>query len=268
MTRYERRIYQIGVACCAVLLIAMIAVLADDCSAKKGPFQAETTEAEEITEETETEPETAEIRTQESTQEETTDEPETSEETILERELSTAADETDQETAPENEERTVAQAGPKETTERESAAAAPQIYLIAGDLIPEEIQRTLYEVLQAEGIEYWFTGALAQVYQESHGNPRAENPNGLDKGLLQYRTTYWPATAAAYGEAGADIFDWQAQLRVYARQTAARLNAGLTADETISRHKTSDYCTEVDWLYVQHVKQWIGHMEVIGWQGE
>ena len=260
MTRYERRIYQIGVACCAVLLIAMIAVLADDCSAKKGPFQAETTEAEEITEETETEPETAEIRTQESTQEETTDEPETSEETILERELSTAADETDQETAPENEERTVAQAGPKETTERESAAAAPQIYLIAGDLIPEEIQRTLYEVLQAEGIEYWFTGALAQVYQESHCLQYAENKNGLDKGIYQYRITYWTEPES--------IFDMDAQMRKYAAEMAARFNAGLTVDQAISRHKTSDYCTEVDWLYVQHVKQWIGHMEVIGWQGE
>lgn len=230
MTRYERRIYQIGVACCAVLLIAMIAVLADDCSAKKGPFQAETTEAEEITEETHETPETAEIRTQAATQEEpetTTAEPETTE----------------------------------ETTEPETTTAACTLYRIAGDLIPEEIQLTLYEALQAEGIEDWFTGALAQVYQESHGNPAAENPNGLDKGLLQYRTTYWPATAAAYGEAGADIFDWQAQVRVYARQTARRINAGLTTDEVISRHKTSDDCPAIDTAYIQQVRQWLGRME-------
>lgn len=260
MTRYERRIYQIGVACCAVLLIAMIAVLADDCSAKKGPFQAETTEAEEITEETEKEPETAEIRTQESTQEETTDEPETEEKAGKEAAAVLRMDRDVQDRPQEVEPATEEARNHTGAAEMEAEAPAPKVYRIAGDLIPEEIQLALYEALQAEQIEFWFTGSLATIYQESRGNVWAQNPNGLDKGLLQYRTTYWPETAAAYGEPGADIFDWQAQLRVYARQTAARINAGLTADEVISRHKTSDSCPAIDTEYIGQVRQWLGKM--------
>ena len=61
--------------------------------------------------------------------------------------------------------------------------------MIAGDLISEEIQRTLYKALEAEGIEYWYEGALCQMFQESHGQVYAENPNGLDKGLYQFRIT-------------------------------------------------------------------------------
>jgi hypothetical protein len=147
--------------------------------------------------------------------------------------------------------------GPEEMASETSV----QTYRIAGDVIPEEIQTALREALDAEGIVFWYEGALVQIYQESHGNPWAENPNGLDKGLLQYRTTYWPAIAEAYGEAGADIFDWQAQIRVYARQTAQRINSGLTTDEIISRHKTSDDNPAIDPAYVQQVRQWLGRLE-------
>ena len=268
MSRQERRIYQIGVAVAAVLLIAMTAVLTEECSAEKAVYAAPETEVEEILTETGESPEIGQIRAHNANQHaqrvetlEERDEPETSEKEILEPEHSAEADETDQTPAPENKKRAVAQAGQKETTESESEAAAAPLYRIAGDLIPEEIQRTLYEALAAEGIDEWFSGALAQVYQESHGNPYAENPNGLDKGLLQYRITYWPATAAAYGEPGADIFDWRAQVRVYARQAARRINAGLSADEVISRHKTSDDCPALDPAYIQQVRQWLGQME-------
>lgn len=266
MTRYERRIYQVGVACAAVMLIAITATLADECSAKKGPFQAETTETEEITEETETEPETAENREHNANQRtqrvetlEETDEPET--EKQVERESTERAEDADPAFS-EHQAIQQTEAAPEvESMGAKMENRKPIYYRIAGDMIPEEIQTALHEALDAEGIGFWYEGALCQVFQESHGNPAAENPNGLDKGLLQYRTTYWPATAAAYGEAGADIFDWQAQLRVYARQTAARLNAGLTADETISRHKTSDSCPALDTAYIQQVRQWLGQME-------
>ena len=141
-----------------------------------------------------------------------------------------------------------------EEPETEVAKTAP-IYRIDGSVIDPEIQRTLWEHLNAAGIGYWYEGALAQMYQESSGNPWAENPNGLDKGLYQYRTTYWHEPE--------DIFDMDAQIRRYTREVAARINAGLTTDEIISRHYTSDEVTEVNQKYVQDVRQWLGKREVI-----
>lgn len=130
------------------------------------------------------------------------------------------------------------------------------IYRIAGESIDADLQRLLYHYLSEAGIEYWYTGALAQMFQESHCRQYAENPNGLDKGIYQFRTTYWNWNDG-------DIFDVDAQIRRYVSEMAARFNAGLTVDEAISRHKTSDYVTTIDWTYVGHVKQWLNQMEAI-----
>lgn len=138
--------------------------------------------------------------------------------------------------------------------ETETEAADVVIYSIDGVLIDPDIQRALYEALEAEEIGYWYTGSLAQLFQESHGDSYAVNPNGLDMGILQYRITYWDWTDG-------DIFDTDAQIKRYAREMAARFNAGLSADQAISRHKTSDYCTEIDATYVADVRQWLGKME-------
>ena len=140
----------------------------------------------------------------------------------------------------------------------EVESAVPALYRIAGETIDEGLQVRLYQHLSDAGIAYWYEGALAQMFQESHCLQYAENKNGLDKGIYQYRITYWTEPES--------IFDMDAQMRKYAAEMAARFNAGLTVDQAISRHKTSDYCTTVDWLYVQHVKQWLDQMEVIGWQ--
>ena len=269
MTREERKIYQIGVLVGAALIIMMVIVLTEGC-AKNAVYAAQKCAVEEIMAEAITEPEIGQIRAQDASQEDTTDEPETSKKEVSEEIRNVAG-----KSCSGNSEST--QPGPDENiyrgrlenrsgngghnTENAGDSKGTRFYKIAGDLIPEEIQLALFEALQAEGIEEWFTGGLAEIYQESHGNPWAENPNGLDKGLLQYRITYWPATAAANGEAGADIFDWRAQLRVYARQTARRINAGLSTDEIISRHKTSDECPALDWTYIQQVRQWLGRME-------
>lgn len=135
-------------------------------------------------------------------------------------------------------------------------AAEPVIYRIAGKLIDPEIQQKLYAALDAEGIAYWYEGALAQMMQESQGNPTVVNPeNQEDMGLFQYKVRYWDW-------AEGDIFDADVQMRRYAREMAARFNAGLSVDECISRHNTSDSVTEVNWKYVADVKQWLGQMEV------
>lgn len=103
--------------------------------------------------------------------------------------------------------------------------------------------------LENAGIGWWYPYACAQIEQESHWNPWAVNPNNLDYGLLQYRIPFW-------GEPE-DIFDVNAQIRKYTQQVAARINAGLSVEEIISRHITSDYVTEINWEYVNAVLQWL-----------
>lgn len=268
MTAYERKVYQFGAAAAGAFIIAATAVLTIPETAKIEAHAAPTIQVEDFTEETTGTPEKGKIREHNASQRiqrvetlEETDEPET--EKQVERESTERAEDADPSFS---EHQAIQQAETEAMVESMGAkmeSGKPIYYRIAGDVIPEEIQLALYEALQAEGIEDWFTGSLAVIYQESHGNPWAENPNGLDKGLLQYRTTYWPATAAANGEAGADIFDWQAQLRVYARQTARRINAGLSTDELISRHKTSDDSPALDPAYIRQVRQWLPTLEAI-----
>lgn len=143
-----------------------------------------------------------------------------------------------------------------ETYEAETAPEIP-IYRIAGELIDPDIQRTIYKALEAENLTDWYTGALAQCFQESHGDRFAINPNnGLDMGLFQFRVTFWNWDLG-------DIFDAETQCKLYAKQMAERFGNGLTVDQAISRHKTSDYCTQVDWEYVSHCKQWLNQMEVV-----
>ena len=112
-----------------------------------------------------------------------------------------------------------------------------------------DIYGLLSRSLDAAGIGWWYPYAVAQMTQESQCNPWAENANGLDKGLFQYRITYWTQPES--------IFDVNAQIRVYVSQVQARLAAGLSIEETISRHYTSDYITEVNWQYVNDVLRWM-----------
>lgn len=111
---------------------------------------------------------------------------------------------------------------------------------------PQEI---LQNALNAAGIGWWWPYAYAQVMQESHWNPGAISADGQDYGLLQYRLRYWTQPE--------NIFDVSAQIRVYVSQVSARLAAGLSIEETISRHYTSDYVPGIDWTYVNAVLSWI-----------
>lgn len=144
-----------------------------------------------------------------------------------------------------------------EQTEDETEAEQVPIYRIAGDLIDPEIQMLLYNALDAEGVSYAYEIGLCQIYQESRGDRFAVNQsNGIDKGILQYRETFWDWDLG-------DIFDPEAQIRLYSQQMSKRFNSGLSADEAISRHNTSDYVTEVNQTYVAQVKQWLYQMEEV-----
>ena len=123
------------------------------------------------------------------------------------------------------------------------------IYQVCGVELDPEIGDFLVRELQAHDIEWWLPYALAQMFQESRFEPRAANKNGLDKGILQYRVTYWDWSRG-------DIFDYKAQIRLYVEQTARRLASGCSIWETVSRHNTSDYGT-YNAEYVAQVFQWI-----------
>lgn len=138
--------------------------------------------------------------------------------------------------------------------ENQSESPVP-IYQIAGEVIDPDIQVRLYSCLKAVGLEDWYTGALCQMFQESRGRWDAVSPDGEDYGLFQYRKRFWTQPE--------DIFDIDAQIRLYCQQMAARFSAGLSVNEAISRHYTSDYVTTVAWDYVAQVKQWFDKMEVI-----
>lgn len=139
----------------------------------------------------------------------------------------------------------------------EPAEVVGTVEALQGDSLdgqPEgDAASTIPEILKASldgaGIGWWYPYACAQIEQESHWNPWAVNPNNLDFGLLQFRITFW-------GEPE-DIFDVNAQIRKYTQQVAARINAGLSVEEIISRHITSDYVTEINWEYVNAVLQWL-----------
>lgn len=122
---------------------------------------------------------------------------------------------------------------------------APETAAAAQPAAEPSITDRLYAALDAAGISWWYPYAYCQMMQESGGDPYAENSNGLDKGLFQFRISYWQEPES--------IFDADAQIRRYVRETAARIRAGLTIEEVISRHYTSDWVQAVDWEYVNHV---------------
>lgn len=141
-------------------------------------------------------------------------------------------------------------------TVQETVPHTAKVFSINGETLNPELQAMLFDALDRHGVGYWFEIGLCQMYQESRGNIYAENPNGKDKGILQYRLQFWDWNRG-------DIFSAQAQFELYAEQMAARLNAGLSVDECISRHNTSDYSTAVNWEYVAQVKQWLSKIREV-----
>lgn len=119
--------------------------------------------------------------------------------------------------------------------------------------IPEVDPHDLLKAsLENAGIGWWYPYACAQAQLESSWNPNAVSPDGLDYGLFQFRLKS-PDGTRMYWTEPESIFDVNAQIRVYTEHVAARLAAGLSIEETISRHLTSDYVTEINWDYVNAV---------------
>lgn len=148
--------------------------------------------------------------------------------------------------------------GPEEET-TEEIQTEPETAAAVRDTLgcPEEILIELRARLTAYGIEWWEPYALAQMFQESRFGIYVENRNGLDKGLLQYRVTYWSALCTQHGlPSETSIFDWKAQLNIYVQDTARRLGSGCSVQDTISRHMMSDYGPYCE-TYVNDVMRWV-----------
>ena len=147
-----------------------------------------------------------------------------------------------------------------ETLSTEVLSAGTQrvfTFVMGESVIPADILIELKARLIAYNIEWWLPIAEAQMFQESHCNTYAENRNGLDKGVYQYRVTYWSAVCVQHElPAETSIFDYKAQIAIYASDTARRLRSGCSVEETISRHMTSDYCQAINTKYVNDVLKW------------
>lgn len=120
----------------------------------------------------------------------------------------------------------------------EVASEITPLYAVDGYIPDESLQTYLYTQLCNSGIGYFFPYSVCLIAQESEWNPLAENPNGLDKGLLQYRTSFWPTL---------EWWNPYAEIDIFVQQMANRANMGCTVSDMISRHNQSDwgsYCQE------------------------
>jgi hypothetical protein len=132
-------------------------------------------------------------------------------------------------------------------TEEESSATTP-LYRVGDAILDEGIQVYLYQRLSEVGIAWFMPYAILIAYGESRFNPLAENANGRDKGLLQYRVELVP------------WMDWRnpyQQIDCFVSQMANRANAGVTVSDMISRHNVSDYGA-YNQSYVDYIMSYSG----------
>lgn len=249
MKRSERKIYCKCIAVMAVYIISAVYFFtlpsqAHAEIAKNVPYLDDTVSVEEFTAEPSETPEMGQIREMSGMPCENREQ--------FERWMETYEQETEEEESSQWVD--VAETAETKQEVREIGVGTVEtvLYSVNGETLNPELAQKLHDALEKYSIGYFWEIALAQCYQESHFNVYAVNPNNLiDSGILQYRATYWDWNRG-------DIFSVDAQFELYAEQMANRLSAGLSADECISRHKTSDFSTAVDWEYVGQVKQWLG----------
>lgn len=120
------------------------------------------------------------------------------------------------------------------------------VYQVDSYIPDEALQTYLYQRLNENGIGFFMPYAVCLIAQESTWNPLAENKNGLDKGLLQYRTSFWPTL---------EWWNPYAEIDVFVQQMANRAARGLTVSQMISAHNQSDwgpYCQEYVDAVMQH----------------
>ena len=106
------------------------------------------------------------------------------------------------------------------------------IYAVNGAVLDENVQRYFYQKLCEAGIGWFFETSLLIAYQESRFDFYAQNPNGRDKGLLQYRVEYHP---------GLEWWNPYAEIDIFVAQMENRARMGCSVLDMVSRHNQSDW---------------------------
>lgn len=148
------------------------------------------------------------------------------------------------------------QTGSSESTEGDGRKTECIYYTVSGIELSRDLQRYLYDRLSEFGCEWFFRYALCQIFQESQFNAAAENPNGLDKGLCQFRITYFPYVAQEAGLVEYDVFNPIDSLYVYAYMMCKYLNeTGGDVAMSLSLYH-SGYGGPYSAQYVSDVTRW------------
>lgn len=135
------------------------------------------------------------------------------------------------------------------------------LYSVNGATLSPYLQEYLYGQLARYGAEWFFPVALCQIYQESRYLTNAQNPNGQDKGLCQFREAFWEYHAKLSGLYEYDIWNPIDQLWVYSWLMAENLRkSGGDIGMALSRYYLGE--AQYSETYVQAVMQWINTMEV------
>ena len=258
MTRDEKRIYVVGILVGLAIIIECAVVLIGENRTKKAVYACSATEVSETVIEEETTANEAKLSLMPCV---APDEFQKWHETYIE-----TAEETQEETQEETSTETEPETTIHEETWTEEVATESEVEVVGatwyvnGEQIDRGITDALYDALNRHGLSDWMSGALAQVYQESHAQQYAVSKDGRDHGILQYRAQFWDATSAQYGWGGADIYDIYAQFDIYAQQMANRFGSGMSIPDAVSRHMTSDYGGYDD-VYWNQVLQWMPTVE-------
>ena len=149
----------------------------------------------------------------------------------------------------------------EETAGAGSSDPGMALYSVNGATLSLYLQEYLYGQLARYGAEWFFPVALCQIYQESRYKADAQNPNGQDKGLCQFREQFWEYHARLSGLYEYDIWNPIDQLWVYSWLMAENLRkSGGDIGMALSRYYLGeDTYSEA---YVTAVMQWFGTMEV------
>lgn len=142
-----------------------------------------------------------------------------------------------------------------ETNVAEDVVEEHRYYSVNGKTLPYALQDYLYDQLKSRGVEYLFQVSLLQIYQESSYNATAQNKNGLDFGLCQFRITYWDGFAQAAGLVQYDIWNPIDQIYVYAWLMAKYVAEEGTVNGALSRYFTGIHGSYCD-AYVRDVLRW------------
>ena len=133
-------------------------------------------------------------------------------------------------------------------------------YKVAGVAINKDYEFYLYNQLCNRGIGWYYPYAVAQIFQESRWNPASENPNGLDKGICQFRKPYFPGRAEAAGRPNADIMNAYDSLYVYAWYMSQMLSVSKNNVERALSIYILGYDGNAD-FYVNAVMNWYKQLQ-------